>query len=479
MKQVTKSKDYDVSERMQNTSPGAYGWPQRDRTESERYVGVQTYMEIVEGSLVERRFGVNDLMEQITAYPNLRRAYRQVVSNKGSGGVDGMEVKELYHWCQSNIEALRAALLDGTYVPEPLRRVEIPKDNGKKRLLSIPTVVDRMVQQAMCQVLSVIFDPTFSQHSYGFRPGRGAHDALLEARKNVTEGYKFAVGIDLERFFDTVNQSKLIDIVSRTIRDGRVVSLIHKYLRSGVMVDGVLRATEEGTPQGGPLSPLLSNIMLNELDKELERRKLRFVRYADDSIIFLRSKRAAKRVCETITAYIEKVLLLKVNREKTEVGSIVGMKYLGYSFRILRGECRLTVHKKTYAKLKEKLKGATQRSNGMGYSARKAKLHQIIRGWVCYFRFADMSDKLTELDGWLRRRYRMCIWKSWKKCRTRIKNLVKCGIRADLAYQWGNCSKMYWRVSRSPILCRAISNAALRKQQWPCLMDYYKMIAKA
>ena len=467
-----------MEERKQKTSANAIGCPQRDRTASEGYVGVQTYMEIVEGSLVEMHFEGQALMEQIIDFANLWKAYKQVVKNKGKGGVDGMEVKELYAWCQTHIEDLRHLLMKGTYVPNPVRRVEIPKDNGKKRLLGIPTVIDRMVQQAISQVLSRIYEPKFSRTSYGFRPNRGAHDALREARKNVTEGYKYAVGIDLERFFDTVNQSKLIEVLSRTIKDGRVVSLIHKYLRSGVMVRGVLQPTKEGTPQGGPLSPLLSNIMLNELDKELERRGLRFVRYADDSIIFCKSKRAAQRVSSSITEFIERKLYLKVNREKTEVGSIIGMKYLGYSFRIMRGECRLTVHPKTYTKLKQKLKTATMRSNGMGYQSRKDKMHQIIRGWIEYFRLADMQARLEAIDEWLRRRYRMCIWKSWKKCRTKVKNLIKCGIAKWQAYEWGNSSKKYWRVAKSPILHRAIGNASLRKQGWPCLMDYHRLIVR-
>lgn len=467
-----------MEERKQKTSANAIGCPQRDRTASEGYVGVQTYMEIVEGSLVEMHFEGQALMEQIIDFANLWKAYKQVVKNKGKGGVDGMEVKELYAWCQTHIEDLRRSLMKGTYVPNPVRRVEIPKDNGKKRLLGIPTVIDRMVQQAISQVLSRIYESKFSRTSYGFRPNRGAHDALREARKNVTEGYKYAVGIDLERFFDTVNQSKLIEVLSRTIKDGRVVSLIHKYLRSGVMVRGVLQPTKEGTPQGGPLSPLLSNIMLNELDKELERRGLRFVRYADDSIIFCKSKRAAQRVSSSITEFIERKLYLKVNREKTEVGSIIGMKYLGYSFRIMRGECRLTVHPKTYTKLKQKLKTATMRSNGMGYQSRKEKMHQIIRGWIEYFRLADMQARLEAIDEWLRRRYRMCIWKSWKKCRTKVKNLIKCGIAKWQAYEWGNSSKKYWRVAKSPILHRAIGNASLRKQGWPCLMDYHRLIVR-
>ncbi len=467
-----------MKERMQNTSANAHGCPQKDRTASEGYVGVQTYMEIVEGELVEMHFEGKGLMEQIIDFANLRTAYKQVVRNKGKGGVDGMDVNDLFTWCQSHIEDLRQSLMDGTFVPNPVRRVEIPKDNGKKRLLGIPTVIDRMGQQAISQVLSRLYEPQFSRTSYGFRPRRGAHDALREARKNVTEGYKYAVGIDLERFFDTVNQSKLIEVLSRTIRDGRVVSLIHKYLRSGVMVHGVLLATDEGTPQGGPLSPLLGNIMLNELDKELERRGLRFVRYADDSIIFCKSKRAARRVSESITAFIEKKLYLKVNREKTEVGSIIGMKYLGYSFYIMRGECRLSVHSKTYDKLRKKLKEATRRSNGMGYQGRKEKMHQIIRGWIEYFQLADMQTRLKAIDEWLRRRYRMCIWKAWKKCGTKVRNLIRCGIAAWQAYEWGNSSKKYWRVAKSPILHQAISNELLQKQGWPCLTDYYRLIVR-
>ena len=481
MKQVNRKKkknDYDMSERMQKTKAEAKDCPQRERTESEEYAGVQTYMEIFGGELVEMHFKGECLMEQILDMHNLHTAYRRVVGNGGSSGVDGMAVGELVPWGKDNIEDLRHSLLSGTYVPQPVRRVEIPKDNGKKRLLGIPTVIDRMVQQAICQVLGRIYEPTFSRMSYGFRPRRGAHQALAEARRNVTEGYRYAVGIDLERFFDTVNQSKLIDILSRKVKDGRVVSLIHKYLRSGVMVNGVLQETEEGTPQGGPLSPLLSNIMLNELDKELERRRHRFVRYADDSLIFCRSKRAAQRVCKSVTRFIEEELLLKVNREKTEVGYVGGMKYLGYSFYVSQGQGQLCVHPKTYDKLKQKLKTATMRSNGIGFQLRKERMHQIIRGWICYFRLANMQERLKEIDEWLRRRYRMCIWKAWKRCRTKVSNLIKCGISQDLAIQWGTTSKKYWRVAKSPILHKAIGNEALRRQGWPCLMDYYNMVVR-
>lgn len=351
--------------------------------------------------------------------------------------------------------------------------MEIPKDNGKKRLLGIPTVVDRLVQQAINQVLTPIYERQFSKTSYGFRPKRGCHDALRMAQKIIGDGYVYVVDLDLERFFDTVSHSKLIEILSRTIKDGRVVSLIHKYLRSGIINRGLFEVSEEGTPQGGPLSPLLSNIMLNELDKELESRGLFFVRYADDAMIFCKSKRAALRVKESITRFIEDKLYLKVNQEKTVVSYVRGVKYLGYSFYVMKGKCNLYVHPKSKAKMQSKLKELTSRSNGWGYERRKRKLEEYIRGWVGYYHLAQMKRLCLETDEWLRRRLRMCIWKAWKRPKTRIVNLKKCGIAAWQAYQWGYTRLGYWRVASSAILDRAISKDNLRKAGYANLLDNY------
>ena len=289
-------------------------------------------MEITEGELITVQIDEKHLLEYILSPYNMNRAYRKVVSNGGSGGVDSMELKELLPYLKLHKDDLKSSILNGKYKPQPVRRVEIPKDNGKTRQLGIPTLVDRVIQQSISQVLTPMYERQFSDGSFGFRPNRSAHDALRKAQSIINSGYEYAVGIDLERFFDTVNQSYLIDLLSHTIKDGRVISLIHRYLYAGVMVNGVYQPTTEGTPQGGPLSPLLSNIVLNEMDKELESRGHPFVRYADDSLIFCKSKRGAERVCESLTRFIEKKLHLKVNREKTEVGYVRGMKFLGYSF---------------------------------------------------------------------------------------------------------------------------------------------------
>ena len=314
---------------MQKTLAEVKGCPQKDRTESEGYVGAQTVMWICEDNIVEVPFDKEHLLERILSPENLLNAYKAVLRNKGCGGIDKMSCEQMLPWVLANKDALIRSLQDGSYRPNPVKRVEIPKDNGKMRLLGIPTVIDRMVQQAINQTLTPIYERQFSSRSFGFRPRRGCHDALRGAQKIIDAGYEYVVDLDLERFFDTVSHSKLIEILSRTIKDGRVVSLIHKYLRSGVMNKGVFEMSEEGTPQGGPLSPLLSNIMLNELDKELEHRGLPFVRYADDSMIFCKSERAAMRVKESITRYIEGELYLKVNKEKTVVSYVSGVKYLG------------------------------------------------------------------------------------------------------------------------------------------------------
>lgn len=320
-----------MEEEKQKTTENV-GYPQAARTESEAYEGAQTFMWIVGERLVEVQTCTHNLLELILSPSNLNEAYRQVVGNGGAGGVDKMDTSELLPYLNLHKDELIEELLAGKYRPLPVRRVEIPKDNGKTRQLGIPIVVDRFIQQAISQVLIPIYEPQFSDNSFGFRPNRSAHDALQRVQSYADAGYRYCVALDLERFFDTVNHSKLIELLSRTIKDGRVVSLIHHYLKAGVMVGHKFLDSIEGVPQGGPLSPILSNILLNELDKELERRGHPFVRYADDCLILVRSRRATERVRDSIAKFVEKELFLNVNIEKSEVGSLSGKKYLGYSF---------------------------------------------------------------------------------------------------------------------------------------------------
>lgn len=448
--------------------------PQRIRTESKDNVGVQTFMGITENNLVEVHLVKENLLERILSPSNLNLAYKQVVSNRGKGGVDSMNTEELLPYLRLHKDELIASLMNGSYRPNPVRRVEIPKDNGKKRKLGIPTVVDRLVQQSISQVLIPIYEPQFEDSSYGFRPKRGAHQALEKAIDYLNDGNSYCVNFDLEKFFDTVNHSKLIDILSRTIKDSRVISLIHKYLNAGVTVTGKYEGTTAGVPQGGPLSPLLSNIMLNEMDKELSRRGHPYVRYADDCLIFCKSMRSAQRIKESMTMFIEDKLHLKVNHDKTIAGSIRGIKYLGYSFYRRKGEWRLTLHPTTEIKLRSRLREITGRSNGFGYSRRKAELRLYLRGWVAYYHLADMRSRLSRIDSWLRRRIRLCIWKSWKTPKTRIRNLTKCGVPSWQARRHG-WNKGLWHIADSYDLHHAMSNEKLRLAGYTCLMDCYKM----
>lgn len=449
-------------------------WKRKDRVEPEGYVGGQTYMRITENNFTNVDRPQHGLLEEILSPNNLNKAYRRVKGNDGAGGVDGMGTDKLLAYLTSHKEELLESILNGRYRPNPVRRVEIPKDNGKKRQLGIPTVVDRVIQQAIAQTLSPLFEKQFSATSYGFRPKRSAHQALRKCQEFIDEGYIYAIDMDLEKFFDTVNQSKLVEVLSRTIKDGRVISLIHKYLRAGVVVQNKFEETEVGVPQGGPLSPLLSNIMLNELDKELERRGHRFVRYADDCVIFCKSKRSAERTLANIVPFIEQKLFLKVNREKTVVEHIRGIKFLGYSFYRYGGKGRLRVHPKSLAKMKETLRVLTSRSNGWGNDKRKEKLKQFITGWVNYFKLADMMKYLLALDKWIRRRLRMVIWKQWKRVKTRLRNLIKLGIPKAKAYQFANTRKGYWRTAKSPILQTSICSDSLVRAGYTFLSVYYR-----
>lgn len=449
------------------------GYLQRVSAEQREYAEACGSLKMTETDSTNTKQQREGLLEQILDRDNLNRAYKQVKRNKGAGGIDGMQVDELLPFLEENQKELVESLREGRYRPHPVRRVEIPKENGKTRKLGIPTVVDRLIQQSICQILTPIFEKQFSDNSFGFRPRRSAHDALKRCQTNITEGYRYVVDMDLEKYFDTVNQSKLIQILSETIKDGRVISLIHKFLRAGVMVGGMFEDSFEGVPQGGPLSPLLGNIMLNECDHELERRGHRFVRYADDLLIFCKSQKAAQRTLNNILPYIEGKLFLKVNREKTQVAHVNKVRYLGYSFYICKGEGRLRIHPGSIRRLKDKILEVTGRSNGMEIEVRKSRLNQAIRGWMNYFKLADAKKLIQSLDKWIRSRIRMVTWKRWKKIRTRIDNLKRLGIEEEQARKWANTRKGYWRTAHSPILSIALSNESFKRAGYLSLMDCY------
>ena len=443
--------------------------------EQKEYAEVFDYSKITEKSGVITDYWTNNLLELILRKDNLNMAYKQVKSNKGSGGIDGMQVDELLPYLRENQETLIQELRDGKYKPNPVRRVEIPKETkGEFRKLGVPTVVDRVIQQAITQELTPIYEEQFSNNSFGFRPKRGAHDALRQCQKNVNDGYVYVVDMDLEKFFDTVCQSKLVEVLSRTIKDGRVVSLIHRYLNAGVIANGLFERTEIGMPQGGPLSPLLSNIMLNELDKELERRGHRFVRYADDCMIFCKSKKSAERTLENIIPFIEEKLFLRVNRKKTEVAHISKVKYLGYSFYRYKGKCRFRVHPKSVTKMKNKIRELTDRNNGMSNAKREEKYQQFVRGWVNYFKLADMKGLLTRADEWARRRIRAVYWKQWKRVRTRYRILRKLKLEHWQAIKLANSRCGYWRMAE--MLNTVITKKIIAKLGYTSMLDYYLIV---
>lgn len=418
-----------------------------------------------------------ELLEKILEKENLNKAYKHVKANKGAPGVDGATVDEAYDSITQNKGKWLNQIRKRTYKPQPVRRVQIPKENGKMRNLGIPTVFDRIIQQAIVQVLSPIFEEQFSETSYGFRPGRCCENAVVKALEYLNEGYEWIVDIDLERFFDTVDQDRLINIIMRTIKDGDVVSLIRKYLSAGVMDKGVTKATEKGTPQGGNLSPLLSNIMLNELDKELEARGLRFVRYADDCIILVKSEKAANRVLESITKFIEKRLGLKVNAEKSKVTRPTKTKYLGFSFwKDTKGKWKPKPHLKSYQKIKRKLKQITCRRISISLDERIKQINYAVRGWVNYFKIANMKNAIQEIDEHLRTRIRVIIWKQWKKASRKEKALLQLGVEPDIAHNLANTSKGYQLVAKTDWLKFAINIERLRKRGLIFLSDQYQKV---
>ena len=433
------------------------------------------YSRITEKSGVITDYWTNNLLDLILRKDNLNDAYKQVKKNKGKGGIDGMQVDELLPFLRENQDTLIQELKDGKYKPNPVRRVEIPKETkGEFRKLGVPTVVDRVIQQAIAQELSPIFEEQFSENSFGFRPRRGAHDALRQCQKNVNDGYVYVVDMDLEKFFDTVCQSKLIEVLSRTIKDGRVISLIHKYLNAGVIANGMFERTEIGMPQGGPLSPLLSNVMLNELDKELERRGHRFVRYADDCMIFCKSRKSAERTLENIIPFIEGKLFLKVNRNKTEVAHFSNVKYLGYTFYSCKENCRFRVHPKSVAKMRDKIRELTARNKGISNAEREKKYREYVRGWIEYFKLADMKGLLIKTDEWARRRIRAVYWKQWKRIRTKYRMLKALGLEEWRVQELAWSRKGYWRMAG--MLNSALTNKIIAKLGYTSMLDYYLVV---
>lgn len=413
------------------------------------------------------------LLNQILSRENMLQALKRVEQNKGSHGVDMMPVQNLRQHIVENWLSIKEAILKGTYEPMPVRRVEIPKPDGGVRLLGIPTVTDRLIQQAIAQVLSKVYDPTFSENSYGFRPNRSAHDAVRKAKEYIRDGHRWVVDMDLEKFFDKVNHDRLMGTLAKRIQDKPLLKLIRKYLQSGVMINGVVSSTLEGTPQGGPLSPLLSNIVLDELDKELERRGHKFVRYADDCNIYVKSKRAGLRTMASIQRFIEGKLRLKVNEKKSAVDRPWKRKFLGFSFTYHK-EPKVRIAKESLKRMKNKVREITSRKMPYPMEYRIQKLNQYLMGWCGYFALADTKSIFLELDKWIRRRLRMCLWKNWKKPKTKIRNLIQLGVPQWQAYEWGNTRKSYWRISNSPMLHRTLGNSYWRNQGLESLEARYE-----
>ncbi len=427
------------------------------------------------GAERKQRMDTSSLMERILSKDNLNAAYLQVVRNKGTAGVDGMTVEELGVYLSENGENIREQLRTRKYRPQPVRRVEIPKPDGGVRNLGVPTVVDRFIQQAVAQVLTPIFEEQFHEHSYGFRPSRCAQQAVLKALEMINDGHNWIVDIDLAKFFDTVDHDRLMTIFGRTIKDGDVISVVRKFLVSGVMIDDEYEDTVVGTPQGGNISPLLANIMLNELDKELEARGLDFVRYADDLIIMVGSRQAAERVMKSVTRFIEEKLGLKVNAEKSKVDKPNGIKYLGFGFYFdsFAKAYKARPHAKSVAKFKAAMRKLTRRSWGVSNAYKIRKLNQLIRGWINYFKIGSMKRLCSRLDKNIRYRLRMCIWKHWKTPQNRAGNLIKLGISCK--YAW---STAYTGARIAYICQRGAMNIAVTKERLTrfglvSMLDYY------
>ena len=441
----------------QTTLEGDY--PQENRMESEGNGGVCS----ISCGETERKDGVYNLIDKIVSHDNLNRAYKRVKSNKGSAGIDEMEVEQLLGHLVMNKKSIISQIRDGSYEPKPVKRVLIDKEDGSKRKLGVPTVTDRFVQQAISQVIEMVVDPTFSDLSFGFRPRRSAHDAMKRAKEYYEDGYRTVVDIDMKQYFDTVNHDKLMYHVEEHIKDPTVFRLIRKFLRSGVSIDGEVYPTEIGCPQGGNLSPILSNIYLDQLDKELEKRGHRFIRYADDCNIYVKSQKAGQRVMDSVTKFLEKKLKLVVNRDKSEVGSPLKRKFLGFCLQVTKKGVGFRPHLKSKRKLEKKLRQLTKRNRSGNIRDIIKEINEVTTGWINYYGISYMKTYIKAINQWLRRRIRQIIWKRWKKVKTRYNSLLKLNIPKQKAWEWANTRKGYWRIANSHILHRAIGIKILKK----------------
>jgi RNA-directed DNA polymerase len=416
-------------------------------------------MEMFVASRLAERLGDREqLLEVILERRNILRAMNQVIANKGAPGVDGMKTNHLKGYLKRHWPKIKQDLLNGAYRPLPVRRKEIDKPDGGVRLPGIPTVLDRLIQQAIAQVLEQIWDPTFSEYSYGFRPRRSAHDAVLQAKGYLLDGYTYVVDMDLSKFFDRVHHDRLMSRLATKIRDKRVLKLIRRYLTAGTMIEGLVSPSTEGTPQGGPLSPLLSNIVLDELDKELEKRGHKFVRYADDFRIYCKSLKAAERVNKSITKFVTMKLKLKVNEEKSAVSRPWLRKFLGFTFISMCGRTKIRIHRKTIERFKARVRELTNRNCGKSLDQVIKGLNQYLKGWWNYYRLTEAKYIFKSLNGWIIRRLRCIVWKQWKNPRTKVRNLKKLGIAHKDAVRCGNARKKHWRMSRVKWVIFALPN---------------------
>lgn len=458
---------------------GDGGCPQKDSTECEEYAGAQSDVCPETGETEGRK---PELLERILDRDNLNRAYKRVKANKGAPGVDGMTVEEALPWLKEHGKELTDSIRSGKFKPDPVRRKEIPKPDGGVRKLGIPSVKDRVIQQAIAQMLTPIYEPLFTEGSFGYRPGRSAQDAIYRIRGYADEGYEWAVLLDLSKYFDTLNHEKLLNLLRQEVKDERVIQLIKRFLKSGVMENGVVIETTEGSPQGGPLSPLLANIYLNEFDHEYERRGVPVIRYADDIVLLCKSERAAGRLLESSIRYLEGKLKLKVNREKSHIAKVNAtkkFKFLGFAFGKGKDGIFIRVHQKSLMKAKDKLRTLTKRNRGINVRQVMAEVKRYMQGWLNYYGMADMKKTLKEWDAWLRRRLRAYIWKQWKKPRTKYRNLRKLGIPEKYAWMTALSRRKFWFAAGTTSVMRAISNERLVRAGYFDLSEAYESIKTA